>query len=51
MTEKKQLWVSATATRNYLLRNPLIDWLDRFGKANGFIRDTDLADYDERQSS
>ena len=48
MIDKEQLWVSATATRNHLLRNPLIDWLNLFGEANGFIRDADLADYDER---
>ena len=41
-------WVSASSTRNYLLRNPLIDWLERFGEANGFVRDTSLPGYDER---
>src|SRR5438445_523920 len=24
-------WVSASATRNFLLQDPLLDWLDRFG--------------------
>ena len=41
-------WVSATATRNFVLRNPLVDWLDRYGKKKGFVRDTDLPGYAER---
>ncbi len=41
-------WVSATRTRAYVLRNPLVDWLDRYGEEKGFTRDTDLAGYDER---
>ena len=41
-------WVSASSTRNYLTRNPLIDWLERYGEANGFFRDTDLDGYDAR---
>lgn len=41
-------WVSATSTRNYLLRNPLIAWLERYGESKGFVRDTDLTGYDER---
>ena len=32
-------WVSASATRNHVLDNPLLDWLDRFGKAKGYRPD------------
>ena len=37
-------WVSASATRNYVLDDPLLDWLDRYGEAKGFPRD----DVDQR---
>ena len=32
-------WVSASRTRNYVLDNPLLDWLDRFGESKGFVAD------------
>ena len=41
-------WISATQTRAYLLGNSLVNWLDRYGEENGFVRDTDFPDYDER---
>ncbi len=33
-------WVSPSATRNQVLENPLLDWLDRYGEEHGYVRDT-----------
>ena len=41
-------WVSAGRTRNHALQDPLLDWLELHGEAKGFIKDTDLPDYDPR---
>lgn len=41
-------WVSASRTRNHVLGDPLLDWLDRYGEERGFQRDTQLAGYDPR---
>ena len=32
-------WVSPSATRNHVLDDPLLDWLDRYGEDKGFVRD------------
>lgn len=32
-------WVEATATHNYVLGDPLLDWLEHNGEAKGFERD------------
>ena len=33
-------WVSPSATRNHVLDDPLLDWLDRYGEEHGYVRDT-----------
>lgn len=43
-----QGWVSATATRLFLLRNTLIDWFELHGDRAGFRRDSDLPGFDPR---
>ena len=32
-------WVAASSTRNHVLGDPLLDWLDRHGESKGFVRD------------
>ena len=32
-------WVSATRTRNCVLGDPLVDWLNRYGEMKGYERD------------
>lgn len=34
-------WVSPSRTRNYILGDPLLDWLDLYGDAHGYKRDDD----------
>ena len=41
-------WVSATRTRNRVLGDPLLDWLELYGSDRGFERDDELPDYDPR---
>ena len=41
-------WVSASSTRNYAIRDPILDWLDIYGEKNGFRRDDDDPGYDPR---
>ena len=47
--EFDQDWVSAAATRNYMSRNPLVDWLALYGKDLGFKQDNELSKYDKNQ--
>jgi len=44
----RRTWVSATATRNYAMNDPLLDWLHYHGESKGFKPDTEYTDYDER---
>ena len=41
-------WVSASATRNYVIGDPLLDWLNLHGSEKGFVRDDELPTYDPR---
>ncbi|CAN5858983.1 hypothetical protein BH20GEM1_BH20GEM1_00770 [soil metagenome] len=41
-------WVSASRTRNWVIDDPLLDWLRLYGSARGFQRDDELPGYDER---
>lgn len=42
------MWVSATATRNFMLDDPLLDWLELHGAKHGFVRDDQSDGYDAR---
>ncbi len=41
-------WVSGSALRNFLLQDPLLDWLELYGEQRDFRRDTERPGYDER---
>jgi len=41
-------WVSATGTQNFILQDPLLDWLELYGEEHGFRQDTAYPDYDVR---
>ena len=45
-TEDWRSWVSAGRTRNWMLRDPLIDWLQLYGKSRNFMSSQELPDYD-----
>ena len=44
-------WVSATATRNHALRDPLLDWMDLYGSIKGYTPDDQLPGHDPRTDS
>ena len=46
--EEWDAWVSAGRTRNFCEDDPLLDWLDRYGKEHGFLPDDELLGYDPR---
>jgi type III restriction enzyme len=41
-------WVAASRTRNFMLRDPLLDWLGLYGEQRGFARDDTVPGFDER---
>ena len=41
-------WIAATRTRNYVLGDPLLDWLAMHGSPKGFVQDRDYPGYDVR---
>ena len=38
-------WVSAGRTRNWMLNDPLIDWLRLYGRSRGYVPRQELAGY------
>ena len=46
--EEWREWVSASSTRNYAIRDQLLDWLDLYGEKNGFRKDDEVPGYDPR---
>ena len=40
--------MSAGTVRNFLLDDPLLDWLDLYGKGFGFQHDHEIPGYDSR---
>lgn len=46
--EEAEQWIEAAGVRNWVLGDPLLDWLDQHGKEAGFSRDDELPTYDER---
>ena len=48
-TEDWRSWVSAGRTRNWMLRDPLLDWLQLHGKSRNFVPSQELSGYDRNQ--
>jgi len=43
-------WVSASATHNWSEQDPLVDWLNFYGRESGFVPDGQRPDHDSRFS-
>lgn len=43
-----QEWVSAGRTRHFILDDPLLDWLELYGRDHGFLPDNEQPGYDPR---
>ena len=43
-------WVAASRTRNWLLEDPLLDWLRQHGEAKGFVADDQRDGYNDELS-
>ena len=41
-------WVSASMTRNYLIGDPILDYLEMYGKQRGFHRDHEYKNFNEK---
>ena len=43
-----QQWLSAGRTLNWMMRAPLLDWLDLYGEERGYMSEKDGPKYDAR---
>lgn len=41
-------WVAATHTHNWVEQDPVVDWLNLYGRQNGFVPDNEQPGYDPR---
>jgi hypothetical protein len=46
--ERVERWVAATETRNWVVDDPILDWLNLYGPRRGFCRDNEALAYDPK---